>query len=686
MAFLKIKTFLQNLKKYESLNQFGLLANKTNSLEHYLESIESHTSLEERIDIIITIIRWLNSVDIFQPHPEQVSISKIRSLFNFLDNNPEKKEMIKKIFTTTLQELNSTEFFCEVGLPSNIGLIGELIEKVTIKILPRRPIGNQLSELMITLFPDEADVEWLKALDQYCLERLPELFEVELKEEQIYGRLKNDIDDSLIYLVSQITAIGLSPAIRKRIPHRKMKALPFYSLPSKLNLYLKTRSDDTQIDLNKEILVELNELLEESKIAINDVYHHLNSFGVSTHLVFQLEKTKLFIERVVSLLELTNSDKIDTEKVTKLISELVEQNLHQRHALSIFSDNATLLAQKIVENNSQTGEHYIAKDRSEHLAMIKSAMGGGFLTAFTVYVKTFIGQMGLSQFFYGAFSAINYSGSFLFIQFCGFTLATKQPAATASALAQKLEKIEDRENIITVTDEIVNITRTQIAAVFGNLIAVIPTVVIISLIWQYFTGGWIITNEAANYTLKSTDIFGPSIIYAAFTGFLLWLSSVVAGWAMNWYSFHQLSYLLSNNKKLNFVFGSEGTLKLSNFLEHGITGIVGSISLGVFLGIFPEMLNFFGVPLEVRHVTLSTGALAAAIPTLGVEMLRSTEFLRAALGICLIGFLNLTVSFTLALTVAFRAKKISTHRKILIYQSVLSRFIQNPISFFIPKS
>lgn len=678
MAYKKLKIFYNKLNEYESLNKNGVLTNKTSSLELYLLSVKENGKLEERIEVIITLFRWINKDVLFDLNAEQVPVLKIQQFFSILDKNPHLKDKIKNIFSSTLLELHSTEFFCEVGLHSNIGLIGELLEKMTVKILPSRPVGDQLSELMMAIFPDEKHIESFKNLDDEKVERFLELF-----SNEDYSTLKNDIDDSLIYLISQITAIGLSPAIRKRIPHKKMKSLPFYTLPAKLNLYLKTKSED-QIELNGIVLNELYKLLDESREAIDDVYQHLNTFGVSTQIVFQLEKMKLFLKRVISLLELTNSDKVDALKISRLVVELVEQNLHQKHALSIFSDNATFLAQKIIENNSQTGEHYIAKDRKEHAAMVISAIGGGVLTGFTVYIKDFLVSLKLSPILFGLFSSLNYAGSFLAIQFSGFTLATKQPAATASALAHKLEKINDRENVESVTDEIVFITRTQLAAVFGNLLAVIPMALLITFCWHTLFGEWIITEDVAKYTLHTTDILGPSWIYAVFTGFLLWLSSVFSGLGMNWYSFHQLNHLISHNKKLNYIFGFEKSKKLAHFFEHAITGIVGNITLGVFLGFVPVMFKALGIGLDVRHVTLSTGALAASIPTLGFEVLKSIDFLRAATGILMIGSLNLTVSFTLSLFVAFRAKKISSHKKILIYRSVLKRLYRKPLSFFIP--
>lgn len=667
---------------FKKFKQYEVDENKKISLDLILAEINPQADLETRIEWILKLVRWIRNTDLFEVDPEKIPSTKLKYLFMVLDRNPESKEKVAQILSLTLQELRSIEFFCEVGLPSQIGLIGELIDKLTTKFLPKKPIGHQLSELMITLFPDEEDVVWLKSLDEATLDKIISLF----GNQDNYPHLKSDMEDSLIYLTSQIVAIGLSPGIRKRIPHKKMKSLPFFYLSGKLNLYLKMKKDDSNPLLTQELMLEFSELLKESQATIVEVYDHLDKFGVSTHIVFQLERMKLFLKRTTSLLEIVDSGHLTKTKISNFIAELVELNLSQRSALGIFSNNALLLSQKIVEFNSHTGEHYIARDRKEYMKMVTSAMGGGVLTGITVFGKNFLGGLGMTPFFYGAFSTLNYAGSFLFIQFTGCTLATKQPAATAAALAEKLDATEDREGIESVTDEIVLLTRTQIAAVFGNLMAVIPAVLAANFIYFYFKGHFIFSEEAAHYTLHSTDILGPTIIFAIFTGFLLWLSSVIAGWSGNWYSFHQLSYLIRNNKKISTVLTKDGSAKLASFLEHEITGIAGNISLGFFLAFAPIILNFFGIPLEVRHVTLSTGALAASIPTLGIEALKSPEFLRAALGILLIGSLNLGVSFFLALTVAFKAKKISSHRKALIYRSVLKRFYQKPFSFFIPKS
>jgi site-specific recombinase len=359
-------------KKYK---QYEVDENKKVSLDLILADLKPNSSLDSRIEWLQNLVKWIRAVELFDIEPEKIPAAKIKYLFMVLERQPETKKIVQHTVILTIQELSCIDFFCEVGLPSQIGLIGELIEKMTAKILPKKPIGYQLSELMTSLFPTEEDVLWLKSLDEATLEKLTELLGLDSSN---YPHLKSDIEESLIYLISQIVAIGLSPGIRKRIPHKKMKSLPFFYLSGKLSLYLRAKQEGSNPILTEQVMQELQDLLKETEEAIVEVYNHLDKFGVSTHLVFQLERMKLFLQRTYSLLEIINTGHLSRNKISFFIAELVEQSLSQKSAIGIFSNNATLLAQKIIETNSQTGEHYIAKDNVEYWHMVKSAMGEGY--------------------------------------------------------------------------------------------------------------------------------------------------------------------------------------------------------------------------------------------------------------------------------------------------------------------
>jgi site-specific recombinase len=102
------------------------------------------------------------------------------------------------------------------------------------------------------------------------------------------------------------------------------------------------------------------------------------------------------------------------------------------------------------------------------------------------------------------------------------------------------------------------------------------------------------------------------------------------------------------------------------------------------LGLIPELAAFAGVPLDIRHVTLSTSMLTAATARIGPSVLETLPFWLAMLGIAGIGFMNVTVSFSLAMLVAVRARGIQSPERHAIYQSLLRRLRTQPLSFALP--
>ncbi|MFN9066243.1 MAG: hypothetical protein ACK5V3_03375, partial [Bdellovibrionales bacterium] len=133
-----------------------------------------------------------------------------------------------------------------------------------------------------------------------------------------------------------------------------------------------------------------------------------------------------------------------------------------------------------------------------------------------------------------------------------------------------------------------------------------------ALCWgfQILFGHAFLPEEKALKVFQDFSIFGPTPIYAAFTGILLWISSLIAGWFDNWFAYHRLSQALSENRRRICILGAAKARYMASFLKRHMAGLTGSISLGVLLGLSPAWLQFCGINLDVRHVTLSSGALA----------------------------------------------------------------------------
>ena len=385
---------------------------------------------------------------------------------------------------------------------------------------------------------------------------------------------------------------------------------------------------------------------------------------------------------------------------------IVQAQFQSRSVYDLLRASSHLLARKIVERSGKTGEHYITSTREEWRAMLFSASGGGLLTTFTAAFKFLAAGLGLGLFGTSLLACVNYAGSFLLMGALGFTLATKQPSMTAAALAASLEPEDEREGmaalrrslsdasplegdaVTRLASLIASISRSQLAAAAGNVLTVIPCALGFDLAWRAVTGHSLLAPAKAEYVVHSlAAVHSGTIPYAALTGVLLWLSSVAAGWFENWITYRRLPEALAAHRRLRRLLGAERAARLAKALEQGASSAAGSVALGVLLGAVPAHGTFLGLPLDVRHVTLSTGSLVLAATSLGGSGAASA-WLEAVLGILVIGTLNLGVSFACALAVALRAHdtwRTRTSRMSKRLAFALARtFVTNPKPFFLP--
>ena len=77
----------------------------------------------------------------------------------------------------------------------------------------------------------------------------------------------------------------------------------------------------------------------------------------------------------------------------------------------------------------------------------------------------------------------NYAVSFLLLQIFGFALATKQPAMTGATLADIIRRNRGDSRRDQITEFGASISRTQLAAALGNILAVCLGAVIFNLLW-----------------------------------------------------------------------------------------------------------------------------------------------------------------------------------------------------------
>ena len=291
----------------------------------------------------------------------------------------------------------------------------------------------------------------------------------------------------------------------------------------------------------------------------------------------------------------------------------------------------------------------------------------------------------LSAFWAGFWTGTNYAASFVLIHLLHWTVATKQPAMTAPAMAAKLEGVVDSDAATEdFVDEVTHLIRTQIAGILGNVLVVAPVVVLMQLAAWALQGAPLIDAHTAHHVLDKLTLLGPTLLYAAFTGVLLFLSSLIAGWWENWFVFHRLDSAIAHNPRIVRWLGRARAQRWSGWWRENISGLAANCSLGMMLGLVPTLAAFFGLPIEVRHVTLSAGQIAAALGTLGVPVLHDPAFWWCVAAIPLTGALNVLVSFTLAFRLALRSRGLKVRDRGRLYAALRRRARSAPGSFLRP--
>ncbi len=182
--------------------------------------------------------------------------------------------------------------------------------------------------------------------------------------------------------------------------------------------------------------------------------------------------------RIRQLLDCLQSDH-PAQAAARLLAQLAQVGQDKRSIRALIASSTHMTAAKVAERSAESGEHYITRNAAEYRHMLGTAAGGGAVLAFTTWAKFGIYGLGLSAFWGGLAFGMNYAVSFVIVMLLHWTVATKQPAVTAPAMAARLKDMSAPHALDNFIDEVAHLLRSQIAAIIGNLGLVIPGVLLI---------------------------------------------------------------------------------------------------------------------------------------------------------------------------------------------------------------
>ena len=647
-------------------------------LPSLLDSLDPQAPLVQRHLWLVALFDWIRGDSSSAP----AATARVAQFLDAVQARPELQARLRAWWKALLDSVDSTTLLADHGFAQRPAFVSELFGRLGHKILPATPDTRDAAELFSLLLPDAFDAEWLALLDAAMAQQLARL--LASAPDQAGTPWQQTLIEAITYCVSQIRAAGFAPELRLRMSAPVREAQAFHALASDFDVVRtalqQTPRDETAVAA---AVQRFKERLDACRHAASSVYPHLDEHGISVDMVFRLRQLRERVLRVRDLLDCLLSP-TPALSAAQFLSRLVLIGQQNRSIRALIASNSSLLAAKVADRSAETGEHYITRNQAEYRDMLRKAAGGGAVMSITTLMKFMVLSLGLSAFWGGFFAGMNYALSFVLVQLLHWTVATKQPAMTAPAMAAKLKDLGAPGAVDAFVDEVTHLVRSQVAAVVGNLALVVPCVLLISgALWLVLGRPMIDAAEAA-HVLHGLTLFGPTALFAALTGVLLFASSIVAGWAENWFVLHRLDSALRYNPRITAALGTERAGRWARFMRDNISGLASNISLGLMLGLIPAFAAFFGLGLEVRHVTLSTGQLAAAGATLGFDVFKMPALWWCLAGLLVTGVLNVGVSFYLALRLALRAHNVSGIDRARIRSAIWERARTRPLSFFWP--
>jgi site-specific recombinase len=632
-------------------------------------------------------------IAIFRPKRKSLYYQvDIRPLLDYLKESNEHRDLFVKYMHRVLDQKDFDQLITDTGIISYADFRYEIKKRFTEKYLPSQPPKSTLQYVLNQIFYHSKDVDWVAAIpaeqqhELYVICQFNSLYESEHNfeiKEILYG---------LEVLVQRITGRAMETDVSKMVPEFQNFDSPFIAIMREFNeLNDRFLGDHMQFmtsdDLAyKQILV----LHKQCENYIDTAFSNSHRFGISIKVNQSLLRIRQQLERIKTILSFLVINEAQ-EKMTKTIAfaqTLIDYNCRKSNIRKLVGQSTQLLAYEITHHTAQTGEHYITSSKKEYWRMFRSACGGGIIVGVMCIIKLFLGKVDTSEFGHALLYSMNYAIGFTAIYLFGATLATKQPAMTASALVAAIQngasgQDQNRHKYWNFAIFFARLFRSQFIAFVGNVIMAFP--VSLLLVWgiqEVFH-----FNPAADKWLKLVNELNPTetpmILHACIAGVFLFLSGIIAGSISNRDKHNSVYYRIEEQPVLKKVFGKEKTAKVARFYEKKWAGIVSNIWFGVFMGTTASVGMFLGLNLDIRHITFASGNLA--LGWFGHDRYLSTEmWIWGIFGIGIIGFFNFLVSFSLSLTLAFRSRNLSFGELIKMAKAVWIYFKISPRSFFFP--
>lgn len=635
----------------------------------------------------LTYLRDFFSLVRPEDHDLETAGPRLEEMMKLLQEDPSVALNLKRALFVPLRNANLVPMLTDSGMALSRSAGKEFYSRIKHKLIPPLKDEKDFLQVIDAVFYQPDDYKWVERISRKQWSFLLSMLDISLEgAEKI---LSEQVLISMEILSARVAQLGWEKDITDYLPESPMrKRNPFMQQQFDLHALHKELLSGNQ-DAIKEMAARAKKSLELCQQKLELIRDNTQEKGASlsqTFILFQIEQK---LERMLLLLDIIDADEqINTTRMADYFMKVVRNENRKYSLRELFSQTTGYLAYQIAEQKGKKGNSYITSSPAEYRQMIFSAMKGGLIVCFVVIFKSLLGMLKFAPFWQGFVYSLNYSAGFILIEETHSTLATKQPAFTANAVAGSIDQKSNDESpkLYNLAVTLSKVSRSQIASFAGNLMVVFPGTFLLVWLMDLAFGFKFAEGEQAMSILRDQHPWQSlALLYACNTGFFLFLSGLIAGYVQNKMKFGRIGDRIVQHPALRFYFSPVRLQKIARYWESHAGTIVGSISLGFFLGMASTIGKIFGIPFDIRHITIAAGNTSIGLYGIGWENISKSFLAMVVLGVLGIGFLNFLVSFSLAFFVAMRSRGLRLKDFPEFFGILWRYFKSNPMDFIRPR-
>ena len=533
----------------------------------------------------------------------------LQALCHILDTNPVQALALRTYLGRVISSRKLSPLLTDTGITPSIGFWGAVWQRFNYKWLPPVVRDEYFNDAFGEVFGLTDDHRWVCGVDDTVWISVAQAIGLHHSEAVLlHTRLRQEFLGAIQVLSYRISAIGMESELVRNYPAIEDYESPFLRQNVELNDYIsayeKWLSDRSTV---REDSLHLDVLLTQCEEIIGKIRRASAVQGISISLTRLLLRLTQSIDRLRTLLSLLDARQANDAipVAVRIFKDLVTADNRKYSISDLVKTNTELLALQVTEHSSRTGEHYVANTRSEWLGMMRSAAGAGVIVAFMALLKLLVSTLTLVPFVHALLYNLIYSLGFILIYMLHFTIATKQPAMTAALMALAIDS--GKKKLDDLADLAVRVLRSQFIAIVGNVALAMPVAYLITWLWLPLTGQSLADPDKAQHLLHDLDpIHSLAILHAAIAGVFLFLAGLISGYYDNKAAYSNSTARLKQLNWLARLLGKARLAKVASYIGDNLGALAGNFFVGVMFGYVATFGDFFGLPLDIRHITFSS--------------------------------------------------------------------------------